>query len=119
MLDSRGIIAKLRLRKERNAKSGAAGNRHIARTRGRMARDCWKPKGPGAPSAESRPFSRHREECIVARRLVWFYRGRGAGIFENCCWSEEAEVLQVKDRQEMAWKTGGPFVDGSLEEEGH
>jgi len=84
MLDSRGSIAKLRLRKERNAKSGAAGNRRIARTRSRMARVLGSQKGQARLQRESRPFSRHREECIVARRLAWFYRGRDVGIFGSC-----------------------------------
>jgi hypothetical protein len=79
MLDSRDGIAKLPLRKERNAKSGAAGNRKIARTKSRMARVFRSQKGQARLQQESRPFPRHREGVIFAWRLARFYRGRDVG----------------------------------------
>jgi hypothetical protein len=80
MLDSRDGFAKLPLRKERNAKSGAAGNRKIARTKSRMARVFRSQKGQARLQRESRPFPRHLEEGVIfARRLVRFYLGCGVG----------------------------------------
>lgn len=56
------------LRKERNAKSGAAGNRKIARTKSRMARVFRSQKGQARLQRESRPFPRHREEGVIVAR---------------------------------------------------
>jgi hypothetical protein len=81
-----------------------------------MARDCWKPKRPGAPSAESRPFSRHREECIIVGRLAWFYRGRGVEIFESCLVKGSRAKRLCKWKINRRWhrRLARPFGNCSL-----
>jgi hypothetical protein len=109
MLDSRHGIAKLPLRKERNAKSGAAGNRKIARTKSRMARVFRSQKGQARLQQESRPFPRHPEEGdVVARRLARFYRGRGVGIIESCI----DTCSQRKQRSRNVPRSTGDGLEG-------
>jgi hypothetical protein len=67
-----------------------------------MARVFRSQKGQARLQQESGPFSRHREECIVARRLMGFYRGLGGEVFESCMvGGSKQEVAQRKDRQEI------------------